>query len=203
MAFDPFGKFMASQSSEDKNLIIWRVQNFKNIIKEHVHESYYKQSTTMSLFRRLSWSSDGTFISTTAGKIGNQYLAPLIQRSTWDLLATLSGHSKSITVTRINPKLFKVPNQDKEYDYATGQEKPNLACYSVVALASIDSTISIWKPYMQKPLAVILDIFKMGITDMSWAFNGNILLACSHDGVIMSIHFKPGVLGEPVSEFEK
>ena len=25
LTFDPFGSFMASQSSEDKNLIIWRV----------------------------------------------------------------------------------------------------------------------------------------------------------------------------------
>jgi hypothetical protein len=31
LAFDPFGKFLASQSSEGKDLIIWRVQDFKNI----------------------------------------------------------------------------------------------------------------------------------------------------------------------------
>ena len=42
LTFDPFGSFMASQSSEDKNLIIWRVQNFKNITKECEHDSYYK-----------------------------------------------------------------------------------------------------------------------------------------------------------------
>lgn len=99
--------------------------------------------------------------------------------------------------------MFKQPNLTKEIDYATGQEKENLACYSVVALASIDSTISIWKPYMTKPLAVVLDIFKMGITDMTWGFNGNILLGSSHDGIIMFIHFKPGVLGEPLTELEK
>lgn len=61
----------------------------------------------MSLFRRLSWSSDGTFISTTAGKIDSQFMAPLIERSTWNQLATLTGHNKAITVSRINSKLFK------------------------------------------------------------------------------------------------
>lgn len=56
---------------------------------------------------------------------------------------------------------------------------------------------------MQKPFAVVLDIFKLGITDISWGFNGNILLASSHDGVIMFMHFKPGVLGTPLTETEK
>ena len=65
---------------------------------------------------------------------------------------------------------------------ATGEYREALSCYSVVALASIDSTISIWKPYLDKPFAVVLDIFKMGITDLSWGYNGNILLASSNDG---------------------
>lgn len=56
---------------------------------------------------------------------------------------------------------------------------------------------------MNKPFTVILDIFKMGITDLSWGFNGNILLASSNDGKIMSIHFKPGILGSPLTELEK
>ena len=73
----------------------------------------------------------------------------------------------------------------------------------MVALASIDSTISVWKPYMDKPFAVVLDIFKMGVTDLSWGFNGNILLASSNDGEIFSMHFKPGVLGHPITEMEK
>lgn len=86
---------------------------------------------------------------------------------------------------------------------ATGEYREALSCYSVVALASIDSTISIWKPYLSKPFTVILDIFKMGITDLSWGFNGNILLASSNDGKIFCMHFKPGVLGNPITELEK
>ena len=73
----------------------------------------------------------------------------------------------------------------------------------MVALGSIDSTISIWKPYMSKPFTVVLDLFKLGITDITWAFNGNILLASSTDGVAMFIHFKPGILGTPITELEK
>ena len=56
---------------------------------------------------------------------------------------------------------------------------------------------------MDKPFTVILDIFKMGITDLSWGFNGNILLASSHDGQILFIHYKSGILGTPLTELEK
>ena len=42
LTFDPFGKFIASQSSEDKKLTIWRIQNFKNITKESERDVYYK-----------------------------------------------------------------------------------------------------------------------------------------------------------------
>ena len=63
----------------------------------------------MSLFRRLSWSSDGAFIATTGGKDGTNNIAPLIERTSWNLSAALAGHMKPISVSRINPTLYKVP----------------------------------------------------------------------------------------------
>jgi len=135
LTFDPFGKFLASQSSEEKSVKIWRVQNFKNITEETSISSYFKQSMGMSINRRLSWSADGSFISATGGRIKGEYIVPLIQRSTWDLMACLSGHSSSINISRINQRLYK----------AEGNE---LNCYSIVAIVSQDSAISIWKPQL-------------------------------------------------------
>lgn len=43
-------------------------------------------------------------------------------------------------------------------------------------------------------------MFSMGITDMSWGFNGNVLLVSSNDGNIIFIHIKPGTLGIPITE---
>ena len=129
-------------------------------------------------------------------------MAPLIERSSWKQLATLTGHNKTITSSRINPRLYK-DFSAKEFDPDTGEYRNSLACYSVVAIASIDSTISVWKPYLDKPFTVILDIFKMGITDLSWGFNGNILVASSHDGEVVFLHYKPGILGTPLTELEK
>lgn len=78
-----------------------------------------------------------------------------------------------------------------------------LECYSVVAIASIDSTVTVWKPGMDHPMTCVMDIFKMGISDLSWGFNGNILLASSHDGQVLVIHYQQGILGKPLTEFEK
>lgn len=148
----------------------------------------------MSMFRRLSWSADGAYLSTTAGKLGSYHTAPLIERSSWKLMATLSGHNKTITSSRINPRLYR---------QASEAEGSPIECYSVVAIASIDSTLTVWKPDMQHPMTCVMDIFKMGISDLSWGFNGNILLASSNDGQVMIIHYQPGVLGKPLSELEK
>ena len=144
---------------------------------EHEIHDYFKQSMGMSINRRLSWSSDGSFISTTGGKIQGEFMVPLIERSSWNLMACLAGHSSSINISRINQRLYKA------------QESQELNCYSIVAMASQDSTVSIWKPQLQKPFALVMDISMMGVTDLSWGFNGNILLSSSNDGKVSYFHF--------------
>ncbi len=56
---------------------------------------------------------------------------------------------------------------------------------------------------MDRPLTVVLDIFRMGTSDLSWGFNGNVLLASSHDGKVFIAHYMPGRLGQPLTELEK
>ena len=48
-----------------------------------------------------------------------------------------------------------------------------------------------------------MDAFMMGVTDLSWGFNGNVLLASSTDGKVLAMHFKPGLLGTACTESEK
>lgn len=43
----------------------------------------------------------------------------------------------------------------------------------------------------------------MGVSDMSWGLNGNVLLISANDGNIVFIHFKPNTLGIPLNEMEK
>jgi WD40 repeat protein len=109
-------------------------------------------------------------------------MVPLLSRSSWNLMACLTGHSSSINISRINPRLYK----------ADGNQ---LNCYSIVAIVSQDSTISVWKPQLQKPFSVMMDFSMMGVTDLSWGYNGNFLLSSSTDGRVTCFHFQPGILG--------
>jgi hypothetical protein len=47
----------------------------------------------------------------------------------------------------------------------------------------------VWQPKLEKPLVIMMDSFNLGVTDLTWGFNGNILLASSNDGEVMMIHF--------------
>lgn len=77
--FDPIGKFMASQSNQDKTLIIWRIMdNYKKFVKEKQFKEEYANNTTMSQSARLDWSNDGMIISSTSGFISGMYTSPLI-----------------------------------------------------------------------------------------------------------------------------
>jgi len=49
----------------------------------------------------------------------------------------------------------------------------------------------------------MMDSFNLGVTDLSWGFNGNILLASSNDGEVILMHFQTGVLGNACTEAEK
>jgi hypothetical protein len=49
----------------------------------------------------------------------------------------------------------------------------------------------------------MMDFSMMGVTDLSWGFNGNILLSSSNDGKVTFFHFQPGILGQPLSDGEK
>jgi len=110
--------------------------------------------------------------------VGNENISPLIDRNQWNLLAALSGHSKPITVSRINSTLYKNKTDGNQ-----------LSCYSVIALGSAESTITVWQPSLEKPLVIMMDSFNLGVTDLSWGFNGNILLASSNDGSVVVMHF--------------
>jgi hypothetical protein len=84
-----------------------------------------------------------------------------------------------------------------------GKQEEQITCLSVLAIAGIDSTLSIWKYGSKKPLCTIRNIFQMGFTDLTWGLFGTVLFASSQDGTIFTVHFKASELGQFISETEK
>ena len=65
-----------------------------------------------------------------------------------------------------------------------------------MALGGYDSAISIWKEKDEKPI-VIKDLFEAAVADITWASNGQFLMACSSDGTVATIMIGD-VLGEVI-----
>ena len=191
LVFDPLGKFMASQSNQDKTLIIWKIHdNYRKFVQQKVHKDQFQNNQSQSQNARLDWSPDGNFIATTGGYLGSMYTSPIISRQDWEVMGHLKGHDKSVNITRFNPKLIKEPTT-------------KLASNCYLATSGADSTITIWKIGQDQPFFVIKQAFHSGINDLSWGMEGNLLFACSGDGEVMACHFRPGVLGQFMSEREK
>jgi len=106
MTWDPFGKFFAIQSAETLKTVVYRVQDFKNIIKEKELTDFYGECGR-GAFRRISWSPDGALVATCAAKANKTYLAPLISRSNWNFTAFLGGHHRQVSAARFNRVLYK------------------------------------------------------------------------------------------------
>lgn len=105
LVFDPIGKYMATQSNQEKKVIIWKIhENFKKFTKEAEYTEPFNTNNTQAQFARLDWSPDGQLIATTSGCINGIFSAPLVKRGkSWNILGHLKGHRKSINICKFNP----------------------------------------------------------------------------------------------------
>lgn len=60
---------------------------------------------------------------------------------------------------------------------------------TVLALGSIDQSVSIWITGQSRPILVARDVFQRQVMDLSWSSDGMTLYACSADGHIAAFAF--------------
>ena len=177
--WDPFGLFLATQSSEEKSLKIWRVSNLKNVSLVKEIKQYYENNRT-GMIRKPHWSPDGLYVSGVCANIGKRNFCPLVNRNTWEHEVFLMGEISPIMVSRWNPYIYT-----DGVDETTNMPK----CYSISAIGGASSNLSIWSAKSQHPIVIVTDLSTSMITDISWGFNGNVLLASTLQGDIFYLHF--------------
>ena len=182
LSWDPVGKFIASQS-DDRSIRIWRTSDWKEA--KTITEPFRMCSGTTHVLR-LSWSPDGRYIVSAHSLNNDGPTAQIIERGAeWRMGMDFVGHRKAVEVVAFNPHLF-VRSGGKE----------NHGC---VALGSKDRSLSIWLTNHKRPLAVVHDLFKDSILDLSWSVDGYELLVCSTDGSIAYLSFSSKELGQRLS----
>ncbi|KAI8141993.1 WD40-repeat-containing domain protein [Fennellomyces sp. T-0311] len=179
VTWDPVGKYLACQS-DDKMLKIWRTSDWG--LEQEIKAPFINAPGT-TLFRRLSWSPNGSHIVTSNAVNGMHCIAAVVSREDWATEVSLVGHQLPIEVACFNPKLFYFPNEED----GTSEPRTGESLATVCALGGQDRSVSLWVTKYCRPICVATDIFDGNIYDLAWTPDGRSLFACSHDGTVVCV----------------
>lgn len=201
LAWDPSGKFLASQS-DDGSCVIWNAESLMNsqaakgssfildsseteMFKETVLEKIFVNMSKMTFFHRPGWSPDGSLLSLANATNRQLPVVALVERNNWQGPGTfLVGHLGPVEAVRFNPRLFKsLINENKE--------SKEMIC----AVAGQDGQVSLWSSSQTTPLLVLQDLFEHSVMDLAWSPDGSILVAVSYDGAAVAIKIELIELG--------
>lgn len=166
-------------------MIVWKVDGWKAECK--ITDPFLRSPETI-MFRRPSWSSDGSLLIGSAASNSGMHIPLLIEREKWTHSYFPVGHKAWVSVTASNPSVFATPNGT-----------PYL-CY---ALADVSPVLTVWATNQDSARLAIGHCMDKPVTDLRWSPNGSLLLLTSLDGTILVIEFAEGELGRQLSEKEK
>lgn len=228
VSWDPVGRYLASQS-DDKTVRLWRTSDWR---EETIVKEPFKECGGTTHVLRLNWSPDGQTLVSAHAMNNSGSVAQLIERDGWRTQRDLVGHKKAVTCVRFNPNILysnkgKKQQQQEEVEKNNGNNnntssnsngttganaKSSTSAnsnnnktlkYCCIALGSRDRSISVWLTSQPRPLIVAHDLFESSVLDISWSRDGNHLIACSQDGTVAVMIFKPNEIGHKLSSEEK
>lgn len=249
VAFDPAGSYFAS-SGDDPAVCIWRTHDDWGLEKKIDADAgifrkwnlQHSSSTAeplddvqalsnQSLFRRISWSTDGAFVCSTNSVVKNKHVASTISRERWHVsgsnsnnmeasgAANLVGHKQPIVVSRHASHLLKVgknrsksgskANEDDDISNGEHSEEEDVPEYAtLLALGDRRGFVSVWSTRKSRPIfKVQCSESHCTVTDLSWGSlnNGDLMLLVSLlDGQVYAFRFAvPDELGSLLTEKEK
>jgi protein HIRA/HIR1 len=241
VAFDPAGTYIAS-SGDDPAICIWRAHDdwglekridaqagiFRQWSSNHREDNGEHDVVSQSLFRRISWCTDGSFICSTNNVVKNRHVASTISREGgWSVesssgAANLVGHKQPIVVCRHAAQLLdaskkreKKRKQDSsssssssssDNDEEHSEGEPEYA--TLLALGDRRGFITIWSTRQSRPIFKLqCSESRCTVTDLSWGCleNGDLMLLVSLlDGQVVALRFAvPEELGSLLDSKEK
>lgn len=211
VTFDPAGTYLAS-SGDDPSVCIWRAHDDWGLEKRidagsgifrRWKENESQSLSSQSLFRRLSWSTDGAYICSTNAVVKNKHVASTISREGWAVssakstasgAANLVGHKQPVVACRHCPFLL-----DARQDDETAQdEEPEYA--TLLALGDKRGFVTVWSTRRSRPVFKIQCAeTRCTVTDMAWGRMENdlMLIVSLLDGQVVALRFAvPKELGK-------
>ena len=221
VTFDPAGSYLAS-SGDDPAVCIWRAHDDWGL-EQRVDASsgIFRQwkedesvSHSQSMFRRISWSTDGAFVVSTNSTVKNKQVASTISREGWSVsnpsrstssvsqgsagAANLVGHKQPVVVSRHATQLLGTRKEGSN-DRDDENTEPEYA--TLLALGDRRGFITVWSTRKSRPVfKVQCSENRCTITDLAWGKSPNsedlILLVSMLDGQVVALRFAvPDELG--------
>lgn len=197
VTFDPAGTYLAS-SGDDPAVCIWRAHDDWGL-ETKVTEGFLDSLSSQTLFRRLSWATDGTYICCTNATLNKKHVASTISREGWttNRTAHLVGHKQPVVVSRHLSRLIQVKS-------SAGGDDPEYA--TLVALGDKRGFVTIWSTRKSRPLFKLqCSESRCTVTDLAWGYMGTnvILLVTLLDGHATALKFSEQELGTLLSEADQ
>lgn len=181
VVFDPLGQYLAT-ASDDKTVKVWRTSDWG--LEQSITDPFLTSPST-AFFRRPSWSPDGSLLLCANAMSGPVFVASVSKRNVWVGDIFFVGHENAVVVTAFSPKIF------------VGFDGGTHSC--VVALGSLDQSVSIWVTGLESPVLVARDVFERQVMDLSWSADGFTLYGCSSDGTVAVFQLNSELISEALS----
>ncbi|CAB9497994.1 Protein HIR1 [Seminavis robusta] len=216
VTFDPAGTYLAS-SGDDPSVCIWRAHDDWGLerridagsgIFRRWKEDNSQSLSSQTLFRRLSWSTDGAYICSTNCVVKNKHVASTISRDGWNVstartvaagAANLVGHKQPVVVSRHCSKLLEARssqnNENGENDGGSDNGEEDEPAYAtLLALGDRHGFVTVWTTRKSRPIFKLqCSESRCTVTDLAWGKvkgNAMVLLVSLLDGHCVALRFK-------------
>jgi protein HIRA/HIR1 len=211
VCFDPVGSYLAT-SGDDPAILIWRTHGdwgLEHKIDAGIFRPADNRSlSAQSLFRRLSWSTDGAHVCATNGVVKNKHVASTISRQGWATAsqggaagaANLVGHKQPVVASRHAPRLLAIGGSNSSS--SDPDEEPSYA--TLLALGDKKGFVTIWSTRKSRPLFKLqCSESRCTVTDLAWGIlpdgESLFLLVALLDGQLVALRFGADEIGALLS----
>ncbi|CAH6722243.1 protein Hir2p [[Candida] jaroonii] len=195
--FDPTNKFLVTLG-DDTIICVYQFRYEKNNYQFKILNKitrFMNQNNVNINYSRISWSSNGEFLSIPSAKKNRTTLIALISRlNNWETAMNMVGHGSDCEVVKFNPNFYKIPhNTPERLQEKLDPQKIRNSC--VIATAGSDKTLALWNIHNPSPIIVLKELVEKPIVDLCWDKAGESLFLGSLDGKLTIVSFDEGELG--------
>lgn len=157
VSFDPLGRYLVS-CGDDRIVNIWNAQNNWQLSDKLTEP--LKHASDKVMFRRISWSPDGSSFCLTSAMKNNLFTGMILRRNDWQNVVNLDGYAPTVSA-RFCPQILSSSSSSSD------TTSPSLP-FCLLALGDQEGVLSLWSSDRIQPLLVLSDAFASPVADISW-----------------------------------